>query len=348
MLYASERWLPEDAGTTLTYRIPVPVTGLYHIVLHFAEKYQPAAVSNERLFDIFINGKEAIRNFDVAAEKGFSRAVARSFSIKVKSGKIVEIALERRKQNPMLSALEVIADVSLGAVMPLTPAPYSPPTSTQPSIIVNDNKGISTTVIAISTSTASTVQVTSGFVPDVSQGKVPALYRINCGSAKSYVDSAGNVWSSDEYFVHGDLTDTYSVEEQSSSSASSDSQPFAITNTFDAPLFTTERFGSDIVSGLAYAFPVESAPGGTPYRITLYFAEIFAPNAAQGARVFDIELENTIFTSDYDIMLNANAFASAVAKVYQVLVADNELNLVLVPQLSADGPKISAIMITQV
>jgi hypothetical protein len=68
---------------------------------------------------------------------------------------------------------------------------------------------------------------------------------------------------------------------------------------FDGTVFETERFGG-ATEGSPLAYEIPMGPG--EYQIELYFAEIFQPGTAIGARVFDVEVEGQLVLDDFDIL----------------------------------------------
>jgi Malectin domain len=85
---------------------------------------------------------------------------------------------------------------------------------------------------------------------------------LNCAhSFSQYTDTAGNVWLDDTGFLAGSTYSTLSP----------------ISNTFNDPLYQSERYGD-----VQYEVPMSSGI----YDITLHFAEIYL--SAPGLRIFDV------------------------------------------------------------
>src|SRR5207302_1657899 len=102
--------------------------------------------------------------------------------------------------------------------------------------------------------------------------------RIDTGAASSHVDLSGNSWGRDTGFVGGTTVDR---------------GPIAISNTNDAALCKTERYGMQ-----SYGF---SVPNGT-WLVRLYFCETYwqAPNQ----RIFDVSANGQTI-SNLDIFKEA-------------------------------------------
>jgi hypothetical protein len=59
-----------------------------------------------RRFDVFLEGKEVLHDYDGAGTAGFATADPHSFDVAVEDG-LLDISFGRRKDNPHLSAIEV-------------------------------------------------------------------------------------------------------------------------------------------------------------------------------------------------------------------------------------------------
>lgn len=89
---------------TFRYRIPAQA-GRYRLVLHFVE---PALGAGERLFDVQVNGKAALTNFDVAAVAGGKlKAVRREIAATAGKEGVV-VAFSPRRGKAIVSALELL------------------------------------------------------------------------------------------------------------------------------------------------------------------------------------------------------------------------------------------------
>jgi hypothetical protein len=96
-----------------TYDIPLPA-GVYELRLHFAETlYGENNVAgggeSSRVFNVFINGKEALHEFDVIAEVGPSTADVRAFKdISPAADGKLHLKFEPSSNPPLLSAIEIV------------------------------------------------------------------------------------------------------------------------------------------------------------------------------------------------------------------------------------------------
>ena len=98
---------------TFTYDIPLPA-GTYELRLHFAETlYGENNVAgggeSSRVFNVWINDKEALHEFDVIAEVGPSTADVRAFKdISPASDGKLHLKFEPFSNPPLLSAIEIV------------------------------------------------------------------------------------------------------------------------------------------------------------------------------------------------------------------------------------------------
>src|SRR5207249_3352436 len=94
------------------YDIPLP-PGVYELRLHFAETlYGENNVAGggeaSRVFNVYINGKEALREFDVISEAGPSTADIRTFKdISPATDGKLHLWFEPFSNPPQLSAIEI-------------------------------------------------------------------------------------------------------------------------------------------------------------------------------------------------------------------------------------------------
>src|SRR5205807_796857 len=137
--------------------------------------------------------------------------------------------------------------------------------------------------------------------------------RINCGGPL-YIDSLGQTWLADKYFVGG-TKQTYSA---------------TISGTSDQTLYQSERFAQT----LTYQIPVTNGN----YEVTIDFSENFY-NAA-GKRVFNVAIEGQTVLQNLDIWALTGR-NSALQRTFAVNVTDGTLNIV--GTASVDNAKFSAI-----
>jgi beta-galactosidase len=102
------------------YRLDVP-PGRYEVKLHFAEllggkvKLPPYNLSDDdrdekikqRIFNVNLNGKALLQNFNIAEEYGLSRAVVKSATVVVSDSEGLQIEFEPVEGEPVLNALQL-------------------------------------------------------------------------------------------------------------------------------------------------------------------------------------------------------------------------------------------------
>jgi Malectin domain len=105
-LYCKERYFnPWIQQAPFRYDIPVPTNGTYSVKLHFAEiTYQ---TGGERIFDVLVGGKMIFRNLDIYKEVGYLNALIIP-AVTQANNRSVSIELVARKENPKISAIEIV------------------------------------------------------------------------------------------------------------------------------------------------------------------------------------------------------------------------------------------------
>ena len=102
-LYAGHRFFDRSVAAPTGYRIPVP-SGRYRVTLHFAEVWTPRA--EVRVFDVHMEGKTVLADYDPVKAVGFAHADARRFEVEVVDG-LLDIEFDSKHHNPMISAIEI-------------------------------------------------------------------------------------------------------------------------------------------------------------------------------------------------------------------------------------------------
>lgn len=108
-MYASERY-----GQDFTFRYPVPRDGTYTVRLHFAELFDSEI--GERVEDVFVNGQQVLRSFDILKEAGRrNKAVVREFKgIRPNADGTISVRIKATPnspdQNAKISGLEILSE----------------------------------------------------------------------------------------------------------------------------------------------------------------------------------------------------------------------------------------------
>ena len=127
-------------------------------------------------------------------------------------------------------------------------------------------------------------------------------FAINLGSTKAFKAADGTVFAAD-----------WTGEGKSGSVGG------GIGKTRDDALYRAYSFDG---KGLDYGFDVEN---GT-YKVTMHFAETYAPNFEKGGLTFDVELENRVVVDDLDVFARAGA-RNALTIERTVEVRDGKLDV---------------------
>ncbi|MGB1207037.1 MAG: malectin domain-containing carbohydrate-binding protein [Chitinophagales bacterium] len=151
------------------------------------------------------------------------------------------------------------------------------------------------------------------------------LIRINCGG-NDYTSIDGDFFEADNYFSTQNTT------------FAGGSGSF-IANTDDDLLYRSDRRG--YITDMRYAIPV---PNNDTYMVRLHFAELVVN--AVGQRVFDINMENNLVLSDFDIFDEVGKNAAFIEEFSNIEVLDGFLNIDFIAN-SGQLSKISAIEVWQ-
>ncbi len=125
-IYLTERSAGTDLGS-FSYAIPL-TNGMYTIDLHFAEIYWGATGGGpggvgQRIFNVAIEGEEALANYDIIEDAGAAMtAIVKTFTVEINDEEL-NIDFTAVKDQPKLSALEIIGD---GMLLPKPPDPCAP------------------------------------------------------------------------------------------------------------------------------------------------------------------------------------------------------------------------------
>jgi len=109
-VFQTERYDP-DADVTrsqMTWNFPV-APGSYRVRLYFAEIFKGAQAPGLRVFDVSIEGRLVLDDYDVFEEVGGYKGVVKHF--RVASDSTLSIKFVHVKQNPMVQAIEIIRRV---------------------------------------------------------------------------------------------------------------------------------------------------------------------------------------------------------------------------------------------
>jgi len=298
-IFGSFRWAFN--GGAFAYAFPVPA-GSYTVKLHFAEVWDGAKGVGQRVFSVAVEGTPALTNYDIFAAVGADAAATETATVDVTDG-VLDIAFTSVVQNVVVMAIEVEAT---GSVPPTpTPSP-TPDVSPSPTPDVTPSPTPDVTP-------SPTPDVTPSPTPDVTPSPTP----VPSGelSVPAYINVGGpalGIYIPDTPYVVGPATSTGTIVKP-------------VAGTDNDALYHTFRYGQTVT----YELPV--APG--TYILRLLFAEVYAPTAVAGARVFSIAVGDAaaapVAIPAYDLFVDAGE-ATAVAKEFPVTVTTAPLVVQLV------------------
>jgi Malectin domain len=202
--------------------------------------------SNNRLFNVAVEGARIVSNLDVFATVGKFMAYTRTTTVNVTDG-FLTIALSTVKDNAQVSAIEILPRSTISGG-----APTKRPTFAPSKVPTREPTKVPTKAPTRVTTKAPTKAPTKTPVKPPTKPPVglPAIL-INSGSGEGYVDPLGRTWSKDQYFTGGLVY------------CASNNSP--ISNTELDGLYHCERYGS-------YSYSIPVAAGS--YTVTLHFAEL--------------------------------------------------------------------------
>lgn len=180
-------------------------------------------------------------------------------------------------------------------------------------VIIHTGKGDSTVVALSANDGIVTPPPTSAWTP---------LFFINAGGSSTTLES--NLWLDDSPATPS------SFSNHSSTFNKTTQVSYNGVNTTDAPtaIFNSYRWdggvkGNTISQEMQWKFPV---PDQGYYKIDLYFTESYAGHTVAGKRVFDIMIEDTIRSDNFDIVAEAG-FKNAIKKSYTLFIKDGYANI---------------------
>ena len=291
----------------------------YTLRLHFAETFFTA--TNQRVFNVAVNGKVYLPNFDiVAAAGGGNKAVVESTSaVADQYGQIFVQLLQGAQNTPQINGLEAIF-LQSGPVGPTAPAAPS-----------NLTGSVSGSAVNLSWTASTTSGVTYTVYRATGSGTATSL--VSGLTSTSYTDSAVASGSSYIYYVvavtSGGLAsaESNSVSETIGSSTAPSSGVIAIdaggaaAGSFVADTdFTgggtyapglTVTIPSSLTSPApeavyqaarqgAFSYTIPGLTAGKSYTVRLHFAELYF--SATGQRVFNVAINGSTVLPNFDIV----------------------------------------------
>jgi PKD repeat protein len=104
-VFATERWDP-SSGEEMTWSFPVAAGTPIQVRLYFANQCPCTDEPGDRVFDVDVEGTEAIDELDMTDDHGHQTAIAYSFDI-VSDGAI-DVVLRHVVENPLINGIEIV------------------------------------------------------------------------------------------------------------------------------------------------------------------------------------------------------------------------------------------------
>lgn len=142
--------------------------------------------------------------------------------------------------------------------------------------------------------------------------------RIKAGSAETFKDSAGNVWSSDQGFSGGDMIERPDL---------------SIANTTEPGIYRSEHYSMD-----SFSCPL---PNGK-YLVKLHFCETYDGIDGPGQRVFSFNVQGREF-KDFDVWAKAGGGLKAYVESVPVEIKAGNLKITFTSNV--ENPQINGIEI---
>lgn len=104
-VFQTARW-DRDDSTEMTWSFPVQ-PGAYEVKLYFAELWEKAAKAGVRTFDVMIEDKIVLFDYDIYDDVGSYKAVVKTFQ--TESNENLDIEFNHAEENPSINAIEVVS-----------------------------------------------------------------------------------------------------------------------------------------------------------------------------------------------------------------------------------------------
>lgn len=104
-LYRTERWTDTNFPADLTFSFPVE-PGPYEVRLHFAEIYEGNQTLGSRIFDVYVNDRQVLTNYDIVADAGYLQAAIKEFYTEA-TNELLTVRFDDVVNYSKVSALEV-------------------------------------------------------------------------------------------------------------------------------------------------------------------------------------------------------------------------------------------------
>src|SRR5580704_7187425 len=279
----------------------------YTIRLHFAETYWTAAGS--RIFNVLIDGKQVLTNFDIfATAGGADKAAVEQFTETVPSNGIFTIQFVTVKDNAQVNGIEILSSSS--PAPPPTPAGLVA-TVGNGSVALTWTASAGATSYSIYRGTASGGEGTTPVATTTSNSftdtgltngttyyyKVTASNSAGTSALSSEVSATPAASASSlQISAGGPATGTWVADKDFTGGATSATThaitTTGVTNPAPQSVYQHNRYGN-------FTYTIPGYTPGATYTIRLHFAEEYWTTA--GSRIFNVLIDGTQVLTNFDI-----------------------------------------------
>ncbi len=105
-LFSQERSDP-GAAPEMMWEFPVGTAGVYQVNLFFMNNFGGTSGVGQRVFDVLVEGKTLLDNYDIVADVGHKVATMKTFDVLVTDG-VLDIDFGHVVENPLINGIEIV------------------------------------------------------------------------------------------------------------------------------------------------------------------------------------------------------------------------------------------------
>ncbi len=367
-----------QAQRVLTYALPTRGATTVDVRLYFAERAAGNNTAGKRLFDISVEGRTVRSNFDIfAAAGGQNTATVLPINDVTVTGGMLELGFSASVDYPSIAAIEVLCD---GTCPVDTTAPGAPTGLTAVAAtsgvtldwadnteadVVGYDVFRSTTATGTFTKLNATPVTASTYVDAAAAASSSFAYQVKAVDSSENISAASNTVTvttpapptqAPIYINTGGPTQTVGgITWQGCTSLTacnnwvSGGNPYSEADTITGipaglnnTMFQSEWTGGGTTGARAFGYQIPVLNGS--YQVRLYYAEL--NKTAVNARTFDVRLENTTVTANFDVFQQAGGIDRAIVRSYNATITDGNVTIDFIRRI--ENAKISAIAIVPV
>lgn len=277
----------QSFNKNLVYTFTVTPGAEIRIVAHFAEIWPPAQKQDPRIIDVYINNEPMRTNLNVFNETGALFAPMDISHVFIATTGVAEVGVTGKKQNAMLSGVDVFAPGLIigGGKLIATPVQEPSVLRSEPSTNTESAR-LNPTAIPI----LEQQRDVSNTITSIEFVRNPLSLFVNCGGP-----AIGSKIVADSPTYYGNTKHGIGIRTAGAATSS---------------IANTQAYGKE-KEDLVYTFNVTR---GADVSVEAYFAEINSTFASIGARIIDVEIGGELVENDLDVFSKTNELF----KLYQV------------------------------